>query len=88
MERVWKRQNKEDEGGKAMCRKGNERELISGSRVGGSHDGDEVVFLLVLREMRVRVREGRVVVLLLGLRVALEGNAVAESVRRKRCAKN
>jgi hypothetical protein len=71
----------------AMCRKGErevrEREVLIGrTGMGRVHDGDEVVLLLVLREvrMRVRVRKGRIVELrLLGLRITLEGDTVAKS---------
>lgn len=68
-----------------MCKKGELCErgaLISRAGVGRSHDGDEIVLLLVLREVRVgvQVRKGGILVLLLlGLRVALERNAVTES---------
>jgi len=76
----------------AMCRKGErevrEREVLIGrTGMGRVHDGDEVVLLLVLREvrMRVRVRKGGVVELrLLGLGVALEGDTVAKSAERRK----
>lgn len=60
--------------------------LIRRTGIGRSHDGDEVVLLLLLREVRVRmrVREGGVGVLLLGLRVALEGDSITESAKARR----